>query len=83
MPRKAGAPAPAAMNTASKPISPISCGTEKVLPITLLVSNLTPSVRRCSTSRLMISRGRRKDGMPYWSTPPTTCSASYTVTSQP
>ena len=31
----------------------------------------------------MMSRGSRNAGMPYWSTPPTTCSASNTVTSQP
>ncbi len=83
MPRNDGAPAPAPTNTASKPRSCISCGIEKVLPTTLLVSNWTPSSFRLSTSRAMISRGRRNEGMPYCRTPPTTCSASNTVASQP
>ncbi len=80
---KAGAPAPTPRNTASKPFSFMSCGTVKVLPMTLLVSIFTPMSVSPFTSRSMMSRGRRKGGMPYWSTPPTTWSASKTVTSAP
>ena len=54
-----------------------------VLPMTLFVSNFTPSDSRFFTSRSIVVRGRRKDGMPYFRTPPMTCSASKIVTSAP
>ncbi len=47
-----------------------------VLPMTLFVSNFTPSDSRFFTSRSIVVRGRRKDGIPYLRTPPITCSAS-------
>ena len=79
MPMNRGRPAPEPMNTASLPISN-SSSMVIVLPMTTLVSMSTPSSFRPSISWRTISLGRRNSGMPYTSTPPAVCSASYTVT---
>ncbi len=55
----------------------------KSLPMMQSSSNLTPSRARLSISMSMMSFGRRNSGIPYFSTPPATCRASYTVTSTP
>ena len=49
----------------------------------MLHSNLTPSLRRFVDLGVDDRLGRRKSGMPYFSTPPGWWKASYTVTSQP
>ena len=54
------------------------------LPMTTFVSNLTPSSLTFSISFLTtFCFGRRNSGIPYTRTPPSSCSASNTVTSYP
>ena len=79
MPIKRGSPAPEPMNTASLPMSNRS-STVSVRPMTTSVSMSTPIALRPSISWRTMSLGRRNSGMPYTSTPPGVCSASYTVT---
>ena len=45
--------------------------------------NVTPILARFSISTSTILLGRRNSGIPYFSTPPISCSASNTVTSYP
>ena len=79
-----GRPAPEPMNTASKSSSSINWSMVVDLPITTFVSNLTPSSLTFSISFLTtFCFGRRNSGIPYTRTPPSSCSASNTVTSYP
>ena len=75
-----GRPAPDPTKTASKPFSN-SSSIVKVLPITTLVSTSTPNCFKVSTSLATIDLGNLNSGIPYTSTPPAVCSASYIVTS--
>ncbi len=78
-----GNPAPVAMKTAWKPISPINCGMVKILPTMWSTLISTPILRRLAISWSTIALGRRNSGMPYLRTPPATWRASKTVTWRP
>ena len=54
-----------------------------VLPPTELRWNSTSVFLRASTSLATMDLGRRNSGMPYTSTPPSSCRASYTCTLAP
>ena len=79
-----GRPAPEPMNTASKPSSSSNWSIVIDLPITTLVSILTPNFLTFSTSwATTVDLGRRNSGIPYTNTPPASCKASNIVTSYP
>ena len=75
-----GRPAPEATKI---PTKPCSCRSSilSVLPMIVSVRKVTPSRRRPSISTSTILFGKRNSGIPYFSTPPISCSASNTVTS--
>ena len=74
---KLGSPAPEPTKIPLKP-SFSSCSTLMVLPTMTSVWKCTPILARFSISTSTILLGRRNSGMPYFSTPPISCSASNT-----
>ena len=54
-----------------------------VLPTIVSVKNLTPARRRLSISTSTIWLGNLNSGIPYFKTPPISCNASNTYTSNP
>ena len=84
IPMNLGRPAPEPINTASKPSSSSNWSIVIDLPITTLVSILTPNFLTFSTSwATTVDLGRRNSGIPYTNTPPASCKASNIVTSYP
>ena len=79
---KLGSPAPEATKIPLKPSSS-NCSTLIVFPTMQSLMNVTPILARFSISTSTILLGRRNSGIPYFSTPPISCSASNTVTSYP
>ena len=79
---KFGSPAPEATNMPLNPSSS-SCSTLNVLPMMQSLMNFTPIWARFSISTSTTLLGKRNSGIPYFNTPPISCSASNTVTSYP
>ena len=82
IPMKLGNPAPEPTKIPLKPFA-FSSSIEMVLPMMVSVWKCTPSRRRLSISTSTILFGRRNSGIPYFRTPPISCSASKTYTSYP
>ena len=77
---KLGSPAPLPTKNPLNPSS-LSCSMVMVFPMIQSVVNSTPSFLRFSISTSTMWLGSLNSGIPYFSTPPISCSASNTCTS--